>query len=369
MRSSRSAATGCLALAAAIVGSSVGLSAGCSSPVSYVVLTMQSSTPTPIDDVTDVEVRVMKGTALMKSLTYHHDAFRIDMVTNVTLSVSFTESQVGTVDFVVTARNAAACIVGTGTTTGAVIKKGARSDAAVSLTAANDCSQADGGVGDAGGDGRFPGCDPVTPACNAGQTCQVNCMLRLGQCVAGGTGAPGAPCQRNSDCMPGTQCFDYAATGCAVKVCLRFCDTAAQCPQPGDGGVGPGSMCAGEVQCNGAATAYHTCTFSCDPRQAAVTAGSTGCPSGLSCLALGSQDQVDCACPEATRTKQAGADCAGTSECAPGLICNMMGATQKCRPVCRCDAQAGTCTAGAGDCATGTSCSPLTNNTKYGVCL
>ena len=83
-------------------------------------------------------------------------------------------------------------------------------------------------------------------------------------------------------------------------------------------------------------------------------------------------DQVDCACPEATRTKQENEACTSASDCAPGLLCNMMAATRVCRPICRCDANAaGTCTnTTANDCpTTGTTCRPLTNNTIYGICL
>src|SRR5206468_11589412 len=118
-------------------------------------------------------------------------------------------------------------------------------------------------------------------------------------------------------------------------------------------------LCAGPVQCNGTPTAYHTCTFSCDPRRAAVSGGTAGCPTGLSCLVVGAMDQVDCACPEATRTKTEGQTCATAAECAPGLICNFMGGTQTCRAVCRCDAQGLSCTATAGDCPGSTHCAAL----------
>jgi hypothetical protein len=343
--------------------------ASCSSPVSYVVLTLQSAAPTPITGVTSVDVDVTKGSTLMKSLTYPHEpALMIDQVTATTLSVSFTESQVGAVDFKVTARTDAGCAVGTGTAS-AVIVKGARADVTVALAALTGCPSSDGGTGDAGG--RFPGCNPVDPmSCSGGATCEVDCDTSMGVCTMGGSGPPGSVCQKNSDCMPGTQCFDYSKTGCGVKVCLRFCDTVAQCAQPGDGGVGPGSLCAGPVVCNGVVTGYHTCTFSCDPTLAAISAGASACPTNLSCLVVGNMDQVDCACPEATRTGREGASCTGSSSCAPGYICNLMGGTETCRPVCRCNAQGMTCTATNNDCPTaGTSCRPLTNDTMYGVCL
>jgi hypothetical protein len=357
---------GARALAAVAFAALVGALGSCSSGVSYVVLELQSADLTPIVDVTDVIVSVSQGTKLMNTLTYHHDPLQIDQVTATTLSVSFSESQLGIVSIVVDARNSTGCTVGIGTAN-ANIKRGGRADVAVALLHDNDCTHADGGAGDAGP--RFPGCDPVTPACGPGMTCQVNCDSKMGQCTPGGTGAPGSVCTHNSDCMPGTQCFNYGPTGCPVQLCLRFCDTTSQCAQPGDGGVGPGSVCEGPVQCGATLTGYHTCTFSCDPRQVAVGAAANGCPTGLACLALGTMDEVDCACPEATRTKQAGEDCLRTTDCVPGLLCNLMGGTEKCRPICRCDAQGSACTASAGDCPSGTACTPLTNNRIYGVCL
>ena len=38
----------------------------------------------------------------------------------------------------------------------------------------------------------------------------------------------------------------------------------------------------------------------------------------------GTMDQVDCACPEATRTKRESEACACAADCAPGLLCNLM---------------------------------------------
>jgi hypothetical protein len=190
------------------------------------------------------------------------------------------------------------------------------------------------------------------------------------ECIAGGTGGPGAVCTTNADCMPGTQCFNYTNTGCSVHVCLRFCNGNADCAAFGASGGGPGSFCEGPVMCPSFLTAYHTCTFNCDPRAiAAATHG--GCPTGLACVMPAAMDQVDCACAEATRIKREGDTCASAADCAPGLICNQMTGTKICRPICRCDANAaGTCTAPAGDCPTaGTTCHAVTNNTIYGICL
>jgi hypothetical protein len=372
--------------------------AACSDPKSYVVLTLQSETPEPILDVTKVVVVVSQNTAtthMTKTLVYPAAHITIDQVTKTDLSVSFTGVQSGTVDLLVTVWNGAGCTVGSSSsTTHAVINRGGVGKASVVLSATNDCAQADGGR-DALGD-AFPGCDPVNPLCGTGQTCQVNCMAnpKVAECVPGGSGAPGTPCQKNSDCRPGSQCFDYSTTGCNVKLCLRFCNDDEGCGTAigrsdagvGDGGVGDtgagqgeggagstgsavgtSSLCMGPVQCGAVVTAYRTCTFACDPRQTAVTA--SGCPTGLACLVVVGMDQVDCACPEKTRVGTDGVDCTGSVQCAPGFICNRMGAIQKCRAVCRCDASLMKCNA-PNDCkAQGTSCVTLTNDTIFGVCM
>jgi hypothetical protein len=369
----------------------------CSSPSrSFVKLTLSSADPTPISGVTAVVVTVTQGASLMQTLTYRppsgEASITIDQVTTTDLSVSFSGGQSGTVGLAVEVRDTFGCAIGAGSTT-ALIRKGDIATAAVALLIENGCA------GDAGADGAtsdaFPGCDPAMPVCTmATQTCQVNCATHVGECVAGGTGGPGATCKTNADCAPGSQCFDYASTGCGVKVCLKFCNNdrgcgAAPVSSPADGGaadvgggdarpadaatggaaVGARSLCLGPVQCaGGAATAYHTCTFACDPREAAATARTSGCPTGLSCLVVASMDQVDCSCAESTRTGTDGKTCVGSIDCAPGFICNLMGAARNCRSICRCDAQGMTCLA-ANECSGGKTCSALTNDTTFGVCL
>ena len=374
--------------------------AACSSPSkSYVALTLSTVDPTPIKDILEVVVTVTQGAALTKTLTYRppSDAgsITIDQVTKTDLSVSFSGAQSGTIGLAVEVRDDRGCTIGAGSTT-AIIRKGDIATAAVGLVVENSCAE-DGGVvptGDA-----FPGCDPATPVCTVAiETCQVNCDKRVGECVMGGTGAPGSTCKTNADCAPGSQCFDYTSTGCGVKVCLKFCnddnacgtshvaDAGAANPDaasdgaagPGDAGapaaapastVGTHSQCLGPVECaGGIVTAYHTCTFACDPRASAATAHTTGCPTGLSCLVVASMDQVDCACAESTRKGVDGAPCTGSVDCAPGFICNLMGAARTCRAVCRCDAQGMTCAAD-NECAGGKSCAALTNDTTFGVCL
>ena len=277
-------------LAVAIATVAVGLG-GCSdSPVSFVVLSLQSATTTPISGADKIRVNVAKGQTQMRTLTYDGKGATINQTTPNTLSVGFSSGESGTIDFAVEVFNAAGCTIGVGTTT-KDIAVGAIATATVSLTPGTVCVP-DGGAPDGGGGpegGVLPGCDPVNPQgtttslmCTATQTCQVDCMPPSGvparnECTAGGAGAAGTVCNTNADCQPGTQCFNYAVTGCATKVCLRFCNTGQDCAAFGAGGGGPGSFCEGPVMCPTFLTAYHTCTFNCDPR-AAAAATRGGCP-------------------------------------------------------------------------------------------
>ncbi len=343
-----------------------GLAAGCSNPQSFVILLLQSATPASITGVEQVQVVVSKASGPMRTLTYPASDLTIPTDASVagmgTLSVSFSGDETGDVKFDVTAVGPPSCLRGSGTAI-ITLKKGATVEGLVLLVPGPTCTLADGGAGD-GGDKVFPGCDPARPVCSGGQTCQVNCATMINACTASGTGAPWATCQSNADCAPGSQCFDYSSLGCGTKVCLRFCDSDLDCGGPGDAGGGPGSFCRDPVSCGTSTTAYHTCSASCDPTAAAAAAGGSGCPAGLACVLPASLDHVACACPEQTRTKPEGAACAGTNECAPGLICE-----QTCRAVCRCDLDKGACTA-ANDCPTaGTTCTPLTGEMLYGVCL
>ena len=49
----------------------------------------------------------------------------------------------------------------------------------------------DGGVDGPPEGGVFPGCDPVSPTCGDGQTCQVNCATSRNECTPGGSGGAG----------------------------------------------------------------------------------------------------------------------------------------------------------------------------------
>jgi hypothetical protein len=363
-----------------------GIALGCSSPQSFIVLNLRVASndlATEIAGVTDVVVTVNKALAPPSSArTLSYDARKVDggsltltKTADNTLSVSFSGDENGTATFQVSVLDAQHCVIGMGAGS-QQIRKGGSIAVEVPLASMHDCSADGGAPVDGGPGGTFPGCDPVIPGtrdagvttCSPVQTCQVNCGLRRNECIMGGTGAPGATCATNADCQPGSQCFDYTATGCGTKVCLRFCGSNAECVAVGAGGGGPGSVCEGRVVCSTGDTAYHTCTFNCDPT-ATAAASRGGCPGALACLMPASMDEVDCACPEPSRTKVNGETCTSAADCAPGFVCSGTTAARVCRAVCRCNKDAsGLCTT-PNTCTTGMTCSPISTNTLFGICL
>jgi hypothetical protein len=373
--------------AAGVFAAGLLLAAGCSEHESFILVSLRTSTPTPIENVAQIQV-VVEGSKT-RTLVYEAHNMAINQVDKRTLSIGFSFGETGSVVLTVDALNNVGCSLGHARVTQSIVKGGVV-EAIVPLTAGLNCSITDGGAPEVPEGQPLPGCDPVNPQagsdggasadggvllCTATQTCQVDCvppnnMPPRNECVTGGSGGPGTTCKSNGDCQPGTQCFSYACAAGAVKLCLRFCNGNTDCAAFGATGAGPGSVCEGPVMCPTFLTAYHTCTFNCDPRAAAASTQG-GCPAGLICVMPASMDQVDCACPEATRTMKEGQACTQAADCAPGLICNQMSGTKTCRPICRCDANtAGACTATTNDCpTTGTACRAVTNNKIYGICL
>jgi hypothetical protein len=349
-------------LAAALIA---GL-ASCSSPQSFVVLVLESSAQ-PIVNVDHLTVVVTLGTAETQTLNY--PAGNLSLIADAdvsqgTLSISFSGNQTGDATFVITAYDTH-CEIGSGTAL-VTIRKGAINEAIVPLAPETAKCTGDAGAPDLAPGTSFPGCDLAAAAtsCLATQTCAINCQDRNNICTAAGTVPTGGACRVDAGCAAGSQCFGYGGLGCTgVQLCLRYCNTDNDCASSSSV-VGPGSFCRDPVICGGVTTAYHTCSFSCDPTAAAATAAATGCPAGLACVIPSSMDHVDCTCPEATRTGKENTACNSPTQCAPGFLCE-----QTCRAVCRCDAQSGACTA-ANDCpTTGTTCHAVSGQTIYGVCL
>jgi hypothetical protein len=345
----------------------------CSDHQSFIVVTLVSA-GAPIAEVSAVTVTsTSSGTSATATRTYPGKGVTIPTADGngggpITLSVSFEGDRRGLVKLVIETINSSSCRVasGSGQTT---IARGDVTALIITLNPHVPNCQSDGGA-DGSGDGNpgdaepFPGCDPaMADTCGAGKTCYVDCKAGQSVCVAAGPAGPGQACPSDtSSCAQGTQCFAYSNTEaqCAVRVCLKFCKTDDDCTTASGVGLGPGSLCAGPVECNMQSTGHKTCTFACDPRSTARI----GCPQDLNCFLVGEHDQVDCRCTPTASVKDEGQSCVGFSDCKPGLICTTMGVgtPQQCRRICKNGAD------GATDCAPGQACMALLNDTVYGIC-
>jgi len=345
----------------------------CSDHQSFIVVTMVSA-GAPIADVSAVTVTSTGSSAsAMATHTYPSEkGVTIPTVDGggkpITLSVSFEGDRRGLVILTIEAVDSTGCRVATGSGQ-TTIARGDVTAVTITLNPHVPICPSDGGAdgpgdGNPGDGGPFPGCDPAMAAtCGDGKTCYVDCKMGQSVCVAAGPAGPGEACPNDtSSCAQGTQCFAYSNTEsmCAVRICLKFCKTDDDCTSATGVGLGPGSLCAGPVECSKQSTGHKTCTFACDPRGTART----GCPQDLNCFLVGEHDQVDCRCTPTASVKDEGQACAGFSDCKPGLICTTMGAgtPQQCRRICKNGA------AGATDCAPGQGCMALLNDTVYGIC-
>ncbi len=197
-------------------------------------------------------------------------------------------------------------------------------------------------------------CEPTAPSatCGAGSTCIV-CQKNVvaGMCTKAGGKTTGELCDKNEDCVAGTQCFEFGCTvgGKTLKTCMQFCKDDRVC--------GAGARCATNVPCGAQASGFKLCSQPCDPRGAATT----GCAAGLHCFIFPGEIP-DCDCATATRTSAEGTSCRDALDCQPGLLCVSSKNVQTCRRICRLDAP---------DCTAGRMCEKLENPnyTTFGACL
>src|SRR5690349_18252999 len=129
MRSDRVRSSGFVAaaFAAALV-----LGAACSDPPSFIVLSLRTATPTPIDNVGQIQVKAVGSRT--RTLVYDGRGMSINQTEERTLSVGFSHNETGSVTFTVDLLNNVGCPIGTGMVT-QDIKKGSWVTAIVSITA------------------------------------------------------------------------------------------------------------------------------------------------------------------------------------------------------------------------------------------
>jgi hypothetical protein len=341
-------------------------------PNKTIVLSVGPSDGMPLASIAKLEVTVMEnGSSRLETFPYNA-VTPLNASTPLKLGVVVEPSDSGMVIIIVDALDASGCKLATALVN-VVLLDQAVIEASAALARLDDCAAADGGA-DApapvdGGPALFPGCDPIKTACGAGMTCEVRCAAKAAACTAGGSGFHGTTCATSADCAAGSECVDYAAAGCAVKLCRRFCGEDVNCPQPISAAL-PRNACAVPLACGATPTAYRTCSVSCDPTFATRANGDSSCPEHLDCVLL-DPDHADCACAPRAGGKAEGATCDVTADCAHGLVCNLMGATKTCRAICRCNVENGACAAVIdGACPkAGTHCAPLTGGTVFGVCV
>ena len=321
-----------------------------------------------VDGVTQFRIHV-ESVAAQDVLYYPQqpsESLHLDTSHPVTFSVQFGASHAGPATFEVEpiGVDTKGAALGYGKNTVAIEKgKVVNVSVLVVLGALRPEHGMDAGAGDSGTSQLT--CDPYAPAsaCGANQTCGLLCGANqpaVGMCYAAGSGTPGVACASNVDCVPGSQCFTFTATGCSVMTCLRFCNSDAMCGEQN-------AFCNVPIPC-GSTTPFAACSRPCDP----TGTGAVGCAVGLSCFVYAGET-ADCACPGqgdvgAACTQNSGCNGeAGCAGCGAGLSCVVPAGAAAgsssgvCRPIC---------TLATRTCPTGTTCQAFNSSTRlvYGFC-
>lgn len=284
----------------------------------------------------------------------------LDTAKALTLSVEFASSADRPATFEVEALAGDGSVLGYGTT-GAAVGGSDVVPVAVRIVAGavRPATPAPGSTADGGSQ---LACTPAQAqtACGADRTCALLCaqdQAAVAMCYLAGLGEPGDACTTSNDCAPNSQCFTFAADGCSVTSCLRFCVRDADCGQSD-------AYCNVPIPCGGTSAVAMACSHPCDP----TLASGGGCAAGLACFVYAGQT-TDCACPGQGGV---GASCsqnsgcsgeAGCAGCAAGLSCVLPtgASTGACRPMCKLAAPA---------CPAGTSCHAFGSSSaqSYGYC-
>jgi cysteine-rich repeat protein len=153
--------------------------------------------------------------------------------------------------------------------------------------------------------------------CPTGQTCDV---ARNGShfCRSFGTGVAETACSNSEVCASGYSCVAEGTS----KFCRRHCGVDSDCN-------GTGARCKATLNDAGGQpiAGIKLCTFTCNPIL------QTGCPTTLSCYAIGNLalDYTDCALPGTTPEQSS---CSERTQCVAGSVCDSTVDGLVCVPYC-----------------------------------
>jgi hypothetical protein len=190
--------------------------------------------------------------------------------------------------------------------------------------------------------------------CASGKECGISNFAVA--CVKAGTKGWGTACSNQFDCGPGFICLGGGTT----DLCVKFCDTDADCTQMG-------GICAVQLSdgtATGSIPGVQLCSNACDPTK------NTGCPTGMTCR-IGQEQSGQMrwfGICSASGTAGEAQSCTRGTDCKARFDCFLTNGADECFEYCDADLN---------NCPAGQTCSALVdanmapivlNNKSIGAC-